>query len=216
MRKNSYSYYRNIKDVKQRRIFSYVAFCLLFFMTSFSIPLLKAQAVEPYKAPKISNNKPIRATANEIIIERSLNRATLLKNAKIVQKPITLKAEKIIIDYLEKKLKQEEGQSRLKEMKAYKDVEFITDTMYVTSDEGVYNAQNSILILSGNVVVIEGNTKAQGDKFIYNVATGESKIESALQIEDSSDILKDGKDGRVIIILEEERIENQTNQNNAD
>lgn len=209
---NIKKYIEVAKLIKTAHLF---VFLFLFVMLS-SVYSLNASAVESYQAPKISNNKPIRATANEIIIDRNLNRATLLKNAKIVQKPIILEAEKIVIDYLEKKTTQESDQSQLKEIRAYKNVELTTDKMYVTSDEGIYNAKNGILILSGNVVAIEGQTKAQGDKFIYNINTGESRIKSTLQTEggDGTDILNtEGKDGRVIIILEEERIDNHKNKN---
>lgn len=196
----------NMRNIINKFLKQTVMLFLLFVFT------FQARAAEPFQTPKISENRPIKATAKEMILERKLNKITLIDNAKVKQDTNELKADKMIMEYFGSETKTGTS-NKLKTINAYSNVEFTTEKMLVNSNEGHYDAQNGLLTLLGDVVAIEGKTAAKGEKFFYNVKTGESKIEGSSKSKDvdSNNTLEE-KDDRVIIILEEERIQNTTEE----
>jgi len=104
--------------------------------------------------------------------------------------------------------------TKIKRIDASKDVKIFTEEFIASGDIGHYEPENDVFILEKNVVVNNGTSIANGDKFIYNLKTKKGnfvgkKNEASINQDD---------DKRVVIVigndLKEQKKEHKNSKKN--
>ncbi len=64
-------------------------------------------------------------------------------------------------------------------MEANGQVYFVTPERTVRADDAVYTFGNQTIVLTGNVIVVQGKSVVRGDRMVINTGTGEANMTSA-------------------------------------
>jgi lipopolysaccharide export system protein LptA len=64
-------------------------------------------------------------------------------------------------------------------MEARGQVYFVTPERTVRADDAVYTFGNETIVLSGNVIVVQGKSVVRGDRMVINTQTGQANMTSA-------------------------------------
>lgn len=92
-------------------------------------------------------------------------------------------------------IKEEKNEAKIKKIDAYDHVKITSAEFVGTGDKGHYDPIQELFVLEENVVINNGKSIANGEKFIYNLKTkkgnfvGKSKEESR------------GQDNRVVVTI---------------
>ena len=141
-----------------------------------------------------NNNEPTKIKAEIINVIRNSGEIEFTNNAIIENSDTSILADKIIVFYNEK---TKNSKASLKEAKATGNVKVFNEEFVATGDNGFYKPQDESFIITDNVIFNDGTSIANGEKFIYNLAT-----KKGLLIGDKNKL--DGiKNNRIMIIINE-------------
>ncbi|HEY2706939.1 MAG TPA: LptA/OstA family protein [Caulobacteraceae bacterium] len=137
------------------------------------------------------SNGPIDITADNGTLVNSSCEATWSGAAEALQGTSRLRAN-VIKAFLKKKppgasapAASKAGAAAQTDCGATQRIEADGDVFYVTPDEtahgdhAVYNADTDQIVMTGNVIVVQGKNVVRGDKMTIQVATREVQIDSA-------------------------------------
>jgi len=128
------------------------------------------------KTNSILNNKDGKVhidSADGLNIDRAKQTVVAIKDVRVTQKGQVITADKMILDYL---TKQQNSDSRIKQIEALGHVVATTGTYKVTGGKGVYNPKSGEIVVTENVVLYQGNSHMAGEKATLNMITGESHL----------------------------------------
>ena len=134
---------------------------------------------------------PIDITANEAEVTNSKCVSVWRGAAEAVQAQARLRADTITV-YSAPKGANGDGQQSCGETQrivAEGNVFYVTQQQNVRGDHAVYSQGDDQVVITGNVIVVQGNDVARGDKLTLNVSTRDAKMESG--------VTGPGKPGRV-------------------
>jgi lipopolysaccharide export system protein LptA len=155
---------------------------------------LLAVAARPDSAAAQVDTKskaPIDITANEAEVTNSKCLTIWRGAAEAVQAQSRLRADTITV-YSSPKGVNPEGQPSCGDAErivADGHVYYVTEQQNVRGDHAVYSRAADQVVITGNVIVVQGNDVARGDKLTLNVSTRDAKMESG--------VAGPGKPGRV-------------------
>jgi lipopolysaccharide export system protein LptA len=124
---------------------------------------------------------PIDITADEAEVTNSKCLTIWRGAAEAVQDKARLRADTITV-YSTPKGAGADGQPSCGETQrivAEGHVYYVTQQQNVRGDHAVYSQAADQVVITGNVIVVQGNDVARGDKLTLNVATRDAKMESA-------------------------------------
>lgn len=107
------------------------------------------------------------------------------QNVVVTQRNQKIIADKMILYY---RKDVPAGESKVEKIVALGHVVATNTTQKITGNEGVYNPDTSMIVMSGDVVLTQGNNVANGDKVSLNLLTGVNSLTATP---------KEGKKGRV-------------------
>jgi lipopolysaccharide export system protein LptA len=134
---------------------------------------------------------PIDITANEAEVTNSKCMTIWRGAAEAVQDRARLRADTITV-YATPKGANPDGQQSCGETQrivADGNVYYVTQQQNVRGDHAVYSQADDQVVITGNVIVVQGNDVARGEKLTLNVSTRDAKMESG--------VTGPGKTGRV-------------------
>jgi lipopolysaccharide export system protein LptA len=134
---------------------------------------------------------PIDITANEAEVTNSKCLTVWRGAAEAVQAQARLRADTITV-YSTPKGANTDGQQSCGETQrivAEGNVYYVTQQQNVRGDHAVYSQGDDQVVITGNVIVVQGNDVARGDKLTLNISTRDAKMESG--------VAGPGKPGRV-------------------
>ena len=114
--------------------------------------------------------------SDKLIINYEKDTAEYYGNVKIVKNDTTINC-KIAIIHTVKSNKTESAQSQeIKKIELFEDIIIYQTNKVAKGDIGEYNVKESIVTLSNNVSLKEGNNYLEGDKLTYNLKTKIAKV----------------------------------------
>lgn len=121
-----------------------------------------------------NTDQPIEITADTLEVRQSDNLAIFRGQVDAVQGDMLLRADVLVVHYREERTSDDQlGVSRI-------DVE---GNVFVSSPEetaqgerGVYDVDNALINLQGEVVLTQGDNIVKGDALEMNLETGESRV----------------------------------------
>jgi len=118
-------------------------------------------------APTTSSRDPIMWGADLLEVEN--NTLTLIGNAELLQGQNRLRADRVA------GLNQT-GDSRLE---ASGNVYFVTPEQTIRGDRAVYTTGNDTIVVTGDVILTQGQNVLTGSSLTYNTRTGSAQVEGA-------------------------------------
>ncbi len=151
-----------------------VILSLLFFLT-----FLGAQALAQSTA---HNSKlPVEITADKLEVLKQNQKAIFSGAVVAKQGNITIKADKMLVYYSMDEKKGSKDNSRVSKVETNGNVILSTPTETASSNTGVFDIEQNIIRLNGNVVLTSGKNVVKGEQLVYNLTTGQSQIVSSDQ-----------------------------------
>ena len=121
-----------------------------------------------------SSDGPIHVTSkNGLLIDQSTQTITALQSVKATQSDKIITADQMILTYW---TKDQNPDSRVKEIIAAGHVVARSPDNKVTGGHGVYNPKTGIIVMHDNVTFYQGGSHITGDKATINLTTGESDL----------------------------------------
>ena len=126
------------------------------------------------------SNAPIDTTADEMEVVNSQCLVVFRGSAEALQGKSRLRASTISV-YSRSKGAGANGQPNCggtDRIIADGHVFFVTPDQNATGDHAVYSAASDQIVITGNVIVVQGNNVARGDRLTIQVSTKAAKMES--------------------------------------
>ena len=194
----------------------------------FSDEAIAKSEAEKNKKPSLKSNKeaPTRIRSDIIDIKRKSQTIDFLGNVAVEKEDSSLLAKKMTVIYEEKsaqkpksksvesKIFKEEiakdeeksslepkpkKESSIKRIDAKEDVKIFSEEFIATGNTGYYDPSENIFVLEKNVMVNNGTSIANGDKFIYHLDTKKGNfVGKSLE---SSVIGEEVTDKRVMMVI---------------
>lgn len=149
-------------------------------------PVTAAFADDPKAKPSglsKASKDPINIEADGLEVFDKDGKAIYSGNVVVTQGETTMKAKKMVIFYI----RAEEGQpaaaagndgAAIKSVEAEGDVVILEKDQIATGDKGVYEAATDIMTLTGNVALSKGQNVTKGQKLVYNLGTGIATVDA--------------------------------------
>jgi lipopolysaccharide export system protein LptA len=127
-----------------------------------------------------NSDGPVDITADELEVQNKACVSTWRGNAEALQGQARLRANLIRAVFATKDGTSATGTGAcgdLLRMEAEGSVYYVTSKeQRVRGDAGVYDAQNSSVTLTGDVVAVQGQNVLRGSKMVFNTETGEGRM----------------------------------------
>jgi len=133
---------------------------------------------------------PINIESRSLEVREKEKIAIFLDNVKVVQGESTLECKTLIVHYDEDKpagggAKAPRGnsapgqQQQIRKLEAKGGVVLTQKDQVATGDNGVYEAHNNTMTLTGNVVLTQGQSVVRGQRLLVDLNTNIARVESS-------------------------------------
>jgi lipopolysaccharide export system protein LptA len=162
-------------------------------------PAPASQTTQPVANPlgfSPNSDQPIRITSTSLEVHDKDHFATFSGNVHVVQGESTLRCKTLVVFYEDSsdagpapkggqpKGGQSTGNQSIKRLEAKGSVVIVQKDQATqkdqtaTGDNGVFDMKTNTAILTGNVVVTQGDSVIRGDKLFIDMTTGVSRVDS--------------------------------------
>lgn len=126
-----------------------------------------------------SSDGPIDVTADELEVQQSECVSIWRGNAEALQGDTRLRASVMRMYMAKSSSRPGSGSScgELLRLEAEGGVYYVTPQQRVRGDRGVYDAVKETVVLTGDVVAVQGQNVLRGSRMVFNTRTGEGKME---------------------------------------
>ncbi|AIL65155.1 lipopolysaccharide transport periplasmic protein LptA [Rickettsiales bacterium Ac37b] len=125
-------------------------------------------------AAEMKSNEAIEILSDTLVLDQEKKLATFVGNVKAIQGDLNLAADKMIAYYINTK----DNKWVISKISAIGNVTIIDNNQKARGDTGEYNAIKETLELYGSVILTKDDNVLKGNKLVYNIQTGYSKIYS--------------------------------------
>jgi lipopolysaccharide transport protein LptA len=145
----------------------------IFFISILIICLLVNLDASAQKNPRKVKNYQTRIRSDIIDIKQKSQKIDFIGNVVVEREDTSLLANKMEVFYLDKVSNKNasKNNSNIKEIKAFGNVKMFNDEFVASSDLANFYPDKNIFILEKNVIVNNGTSILNGDKFIYDLKT---------------------------------------------
>ncbi len=119
------------------------------------------------------SSQPIEVTSDELSLDRSSKQAVFVGNVVATQGALTLTSNRLEVDYGEGGT----GSNSIRIVTAIGDVVMVNGEDIAQSRRAVYTVGSSQIVMTEDVIVIQGETVLTSDKLTYDLAGGEGLME---------------------------------------
>jgi lipopolysaccharide export system protein LptA len=121
---------------------------------------------------------PVEITSDTLEIEQDNQQAIFKGNVEAVQSNIEIKSDEMLVHYKSGKNKIGKSENSVSKVETVGNVKLKTPKETASSNKGVFDVDKKIITLLGNVSLQSGKNIVKGEKFVYNLQTGKSRIDS--------------------------------------
>lgn len=124
---------------------------------------------------QIDPRAPIDITSDSSVTVQSQCKTTWTGAVEALQSNTRLRADTVSL--FARKSGDDCGSTERLEAKGQ--VYFVTPERTVRADDALYTFANETIVLTGNVIVVQGKSVVRGDRMVINTGTGEANMTSA-------------------------------------
>ena len=132
-------------------------------------------SIAPNKA--VPSQMPIEITADHLLLLQKDTQAIFSGKVEAVQGTMRLKADKMIVHYIEKEEQEANGGNAISTVDVSGNVWLSTPKETASGRTGTYDVVGEEVTLEGNVTLTQGQNIVKGGKLTYNLATGQSEMQ---------------------------------------
>jgi lipopolysaccharide export system protein LptA len=112
---------------------------------------------------------PVEITADTLSVDQSSNSASFSGNARVGQGDLRLGADQITVRY-------DQTGGKIASVTATGNVVFTNGVDMAEAASAVYDVTAGGMVMTGNVLLVQGNTAISGDKMLLNILSNTAKI----------------------------------------
>ena len=144
-----------------------------------------------------NSKDPINIEADSLEVFDKEGKAIYSGNVIVTQGETVMKAKKMQIFYV----RSEEGQAApaegengttIKRVEADGEVIILEKDQIATGDKGIYEATTDVMTITGNVALSKGQNITKGQKLVYNLGTGVATVDAGATGRVSSSFVSGG------------------------
>lgn len=128
------------------------------------------------------SSKPVEITADSLEVLQESRKAIFTGNVEAKQGEIDIRSERMIVYYSESGGKENDNKKqqagKVSKVEIDRNVFISTPKETAEGNKGMYDVGAGLITLEGNVALTSGKNIVKGDKLVYNLKTGQSKIVS--------------------------------------
>lgn len=186
------------------KIFGLKFILFFFFLWVFYLPgdFENRASFAAENSSKSKNSSPTRIRSDIIDIKRKSQTIDFIGNVAVEKDDSSLLAKKMTVFYEQKTLENGNNfgskKSTIKRIDAEENVKIFSEEFVASGERGYYYPQENVFVLEKNVIVNNGTSIANGDKFSYNLTTKKGRF---IGKKNETSIKGQNKDERVIVII---------------
>ena len=128
--------------------------------------------------PAFDVSLPVEVSADALKVDQSSGAATFEGNVLVVQGDVRMSAGAVEITYASDDNTTGNG---IEALRARGGVTFVTATDAVEASEALYSIKDGTVVLSGNVLLTQGQSAISGDKLVVNLEAGTGRMEGRVR-----------------------------------
>lgn len=176
-----------------RQALAGTALLLAAAFTASAQPAGQAQPSGAMSAFSPNRDQPVRIESNTLEVRDKIRQAVFAGDVKLTQGDTVLKCKVLVVFYEDppppaasKKgappgqqppQAQKSGGQQIKRAEAKGDVLITQKDQTASGDNGVYDLKANTVVMTGNVVVTQGQAVTRGERMVVNLETGITKVE---------------------------------------
>ncbi len=163
---------------------------------------IKYDANAQKNSQKVKNIQT-RIRSDIIDIKQKSQKIDFIGNVVVERDDNSLLSNKMEVFYIDKTTNKDKikNSSNIKEIKAFGNVKMFNDEFVASSDLANFYPDENIFVLEKNVIVNNGTSILNGDKFIYDLKTKKGNFVGEKSLSNAEKNNKKIEDDRVIIII---------------
>lgn len=149
-----------------------------------SLLMIAAYAEAQMNTPSSHDtSKPVEITADSLEVLQGENKAIFTGDVQAKQGDIDIRSQKMTVYYKKSNNKQKNNTddndaSKISKVEIDQNVFVSTPKETAKGNKGVYNVDDGVITLEGDVTLTSQKNIVKGQKLVYNLKTGQSKIVS--------------------------------------
>lgn len=128
-----------------------------------------AQTGIALSGPTHSTNQKVEMTADNLTVQQASNSAVFSGNAIVAQGAVRFSADTITVQY------NPNGQA-ISDINASGKVVFTNGVESAEANSAQYNVTSNVVVLMGNVLLLQGPTAISGDRLRLNLSTNKATV----------------------------------------
>jgi lipopolysaccharide export system protein LptA len=124
---------------------------------------------------KADTSAPVEVSADSLSVDQTDGSAVFSGNVVIGQGEMRLSAASVTVVYAEG------GQNRIKSLHAKGQVTLVSGPDAAEAAEAVYDVESGNVLLTGDVVLTQGQNVLTGDRMTVNLATGQAQVDGRVR-----------------------------------
>ncbi len=134
-----------------------------------------AQGLTTSALKGLDSNSPIDVDADSIDVLDQQNQAIFRGHVMVRQNELSMQANRVTVSYTRSK----DNAPEVQRLNADGQVRLQTPTENATARYGIYDVEKRLLTLIGDVVLIQGTTRVQGNRLVINLTSGRSTLDGS-------------------------------------
>ncbi len=118
---------------------------------------------------------PVEVTADQLSVNQTEGTAVFSGNVLVGQGEMRLSAAEVLVEY------GTEDQSRIERLHAKGGVTLVSGAEAAESEEAVYTIDSGEVVMTGNVLLVQGGNTISGQKLVVDLATGTGRMEGRVK-----------------------------------
>ncbi len=124
------------------------------------------------------STQPVEVSADALSVDQATGEAIFDGNVLVVQGTVRMSAGKVTVEYA---TGDDGAANGIASLTASGGVTFVTATDAAEAHQAVYSIEDSTVILSGNVLLTQGQTAISGEKLVVDLQAGSGRMEGRVR-----------------------------------
>lgn len=147
---------------------------LVFMAILFSTSSAVAQSVA-FGGLETDRSAPVEVSADNLSVDQNSGHAVFSGNVVIGQGEMRLSAEEVTVEYADAE------QNKIKSFRAKNEVTLVSGKDAAEANEAVYEVASGEVVLTGNVILVQGENVLTGDKVRIDLNTGTANVDGRVR-----------------------------------
>jgi lipopolysaccharide export system protein LptA len=143
-------------------------------LIGFAAPMFAQSAGITLTGGKHDTTLPVEVTADSLALDQSSGSATFEGTARVGQGSLRLGADKIVVNY-------DQNGSAIASVQATGNVVFTNGVDMAEAGSASYIVSSGMLIMKGNVLLVQGATAISGDRMDLNILANTAKVSGSVK-----------------------------------